>query len=78
MTSDLLLLAQYYNGTPRFAGLRRVYYFKYYDKDNSLICDLVPCYRKADGVIGMYDVVRRTFLTNVGSGSFTKGADVNA
>jgi hypothetical protein len=76
MTSNLLLLAQNYNGTPRYGGLRRVYYFRYYDKDNTLICNLVPCYRTADGVIGMYDVVRKKFLTNVGSGSFTKGADI--
>lgn len=76
MTSNLLLLAQYYNGTIRYGGLRRVYYFKYYDKDNTLICDLVPCYRKSDGVIGMYDKARDRFLTNVGTGSFTKGADV--
>ena len=76
MTSHLLLFAQNYNGTPRYAGTRRVYYFKYYDKDNTLICDLIPCYRKSDGVIGMYDVVRKIFLTNAGTGSFTKGADV--
>ena len=76
MTSNLLLFAQMYNGTPRYAGVRRVYYFKYYDKNNTLICDLVPCYRKNDGVIGMYDIVRKIFLTNAGSGSFTKGANV--
>ena len=76
MTSNLLLLGQNYNGTPRYAGTRRVYYFKYYDKNDTLICDLIPCYRKSDGVIGMYDIVRKQFLTNKGSGSFTKGADV--
>ena len=76
MTSNLLLLGQNYNGTPRYAGTRRVYYFKYYDKNDALICDLYPCYRKSDGVIGMYDKVRNLFLTNAGSGSFTKGANV--
>lgn len=35
-----------------------------------------PCYRKSDGVIGMYDVVGNRFITNAGSGSFIKGADV--
>ena len=38
---------------------------------------LIPCYRKSDGEIGMYDTVSRTFYTNAGTGSFTKGADVN-
>ena len=38
--------------------------------------DYIPCYRKADGVIGMYEIVTETFLTNAGGGSFGKGADV--
>ena len=37
---------------------------------------LVPCYRKADGVIGFYDIIGNEFLTNIGTGSFSKGADV--
>lgn len=40
------------------------------------VFDPIPCYRKADGVIGMYDLVSGTFYTNEGTGSFTKGADV--
>lgn len=36
----------------------------------------VPCYRRADGVIGMYDTVSKTFFTNQGTGSFTKGEDI--
>lgn len=51
-------------------------YFQIYDGE-TLECDLVPCYRKSDGVIGMYDLVSDNFLTNVGTGTFTKGADVN-
>lgn len=41
-----------------------------------LVCDLVPCYRKSDNVVGMYDLVAQAFRTNIGTGSFTKGADV--
>lgn len=44
--------------------------------DGSLVLCAVPCYRKADGVIGMYDTVNKVFYTNAGTGSFTKGADV--
>lgn len=76
MSNNLYLFAQNYNGAARFGGLRRIGSFKYYDKTNTLICDLVPCYRKSDGVIGMYDRVRKIFLTNVGTGAFTKGANV--
>lgn len=77
MTDNLYLFAQNYKGSPRFGGERKIGKFKYYDKNNELICDLVPCYRKSDNVIGMYDLVRRTFLTNAGTGSFTKGADAS-
>ena len=76
MTNNLYLFAQNYNGSPRFGNIRQVRSFQYYDKNDTLICDLIPCYRKSDGVIGMYDIVRKIFLTNAGSGSFTKGADV--
>lgn len=40
------------------------------------VCDLIPCYRKSDVEIGMYDLVSKTFLTNAGTGTFTKGGDV--
>lgn len=77
MISNLYLFAQNYNGTVRYgSGIRQVKYFKYYDVNGDLICDLVPCYRKSDGMIGMYDIARETFLTNVGTGTFTKGVDV--
>lgn len=33
---------------------------------------LIPCCRKADGELGMYDLVSKAFLPNVGSGSFTR------
>lgn len=38
--------------------------------------DFIPCYRKADGEIGFYELVSGTFLTNAGSGTFGKGPDV--
>ena len=40
------------------------------------VLHLIPCYRKSDGEIGMYDTVAKTFLTNQGTGTFLKGADV--
>lgn len=40
------------------------------------VLDVVPCYRKHDGVIGVYDVVSNSFLMNAGTGEFTKGENV--
>lgn len=45
-------------------------------KSGVAVLDLYPCYRKADGVIGLYDTVNNRFYTNNGSGTFLKGADV--
>lgn len=42
----------------------------------NLIRNLIPCYRKSDNVIGLFDTVGMTFYTNKGTGSFTKGANV--
>lgn len=80
MTSHLFLMAQNYNGAARLAGVARFSYFRYYDLSDTLICDLVPCYRKADSVIGMYDLVRKLFLVDAGSSAkgFECGEEVVA
>ncbi len=42
----------------------------------TLLCALIPCYRKSDGVNGFYDTVNNTFYTAI-SGSFTRGPEVH-
>ena len=57
----------------------RIKKFKAYDvagDEESIVRDFVPCYRIADGEIGMYDLVNGVFYTNAGSGTFIKGEDV--
>lgn len=56
-------------------GKNRCYYFKLYE-ENELIFYGIPCYRKLDNVVGLYDLISNTFLTNQGTGSFIKGGDV--
>jgi len=41
-----------------------------------LVRDFIPCYRKVDGVIGMYDLVNNQFYTNNGTGVFVAGPKV--
>ena len=53
----------------------RIYYLRFFD-GNTKMADYVPCYRKSDGEIGMYDTVTKTFYTNSGTGTFLKGADI--
>ena len=41
-----------------------------------IIRNFIPCYRKSDNEIGMYDTVNNKFYTNQGTGTFEKGNDV--
>lgn len=41
-----------------------------------IVSHCVPCYRKADDVVGLYDIVNDTFYTNAGTGTFAKGPNV--
>ena len=43
---------------------------------NNLVRYLVPCYRKSDNEIGLYDVINKHFYTNLGTGEFTKGRNI--
>lgn len=58
-----------------FKSYARIYALKV-DNADSTIGDFIPCYRKSDGEIGMYDTVSKTFYANAGTGTFLKGADV--
>jgi hypothetical protein len=62
------------NGNRRYKG--KLYSFAMTAADGIPIRNFVPCYRKADDVIGLYDTVGGVFYTNSGTGAFTKGADV--
>jgi len=51
----------------------KVYGLKFYEA-GSLKREYVPCYRKSDGVAGLYDIISGKFYTNAGTGSFKKGS----
>lgn len=46
------------------------------DTNNVKTHDYVPCYRKADGEIGVYDLITDTFFANSGTGTLVKGNNV--
>lgn len=56
---------------------KRIYYCKLYD-NGTLVRNLIPCYRISDNTIGMYDLVNNVFYTNAGTGTFTKGDDLQS
>lgn len=53
----------------------KLYWLELYESW-TLIRDFVPCYRIADSVIGLYDVVNDVFYINNWTGTFTKWNDV--
>lgn len=67
----LLFVSRY---APRNYLYGNLYSFKIY-AENVLVRDYVPCYRKSDNVIGMYDLANGVFYTNAGTGTFAKGND---
>lgn len=58
-----------------FFGKTKMYYYKVMQGE-TVIQHFIPCYRKADNVAGMYDVVNDKFYTNAGTGNFIVGGNV--
>ena len=46
-------------------------------RGHEVVREYVPCYRKSDGEVGVYEKFTGQFLTNQGAGSFAKGPDVD-
>ena len=60
--------------TSTFSRPIRIYYCIISQEDEEKF-HFIPCYRKIDNVIGMYDLIGKTFYFNQGTGSFTKGSN---
>ena len=71
---NMYLFSSNVAGGPVETMTGKIYFCKVY-KNDILVRDLIPCYRKADNVAGMYDLVSKTFFTKVGTGNFTQGAN---
>lgn len=50
----------------------RLYSCKIYENDK-IVRNFIPCYRKADEEIGLFDTVTKVFFVNLGAGKFLKG-----
>lgn len=71
-------LAVFHDANTTYTNLvGRIYGLKLWAGDNeSLVADLQPCVRLSDGKPGMYDLVRRQFFTNAGTGEFLIGPTI--
>ena len=57
-----------------FVANLRAYSILVYDQSDNVLFNGVPCYRKSDNVIGLFDAVNQAFFPV--RGTWTKGADV--
>ena len=70
---DACLLAINNAGTPGYApAAAKLYGCRIYD-DGVLVRDYVPCRRKSDSAVGLWDKVHDVFCENAGSGEFLLG-----
>ncbi len=77
--ANIYLFAAFGTGALNTANMKyygRLYSFTMDSVEGTPIRNFIPCYRKADNVIGLYDTVERKFYTNIGTGSFTKGENM--
>lgn len=67
-----------YNRTDTGDGTKRKFklYLARCSNGHEVVRLYEPCYRKSDGVIGVYDSLTDTFCSVVGSDGFTKGPDI--
>jgi hypothetical protein len=72
---NLYIFALNRNGGAREYSHYKFYYMKLWD-NWTLVRDFVPCYRKSDNVIWMYDLVNNQFYTNSWTWAFTKWANI--
>lgn len=75
MTDTTSSIDIFRSGTAYAGGYWKCYYFLITKNDVPQV-DLRPARRDSDGVIGMYDLVSRTFKTNSGSGTFIAGPEL--
>ena len=75
ITNPLIIFAYAPNGSYPLNG--RIYNFSII-RNHETIYDLIPCYRKSDSVIGMFDIINNEFYENAGNGTFYKGNDIES
>jgi len=76
--NNISLFAMSYGGNHAYShSAIRLYYFYAEDANGNKYMDYVPCYRKSDGAVGMFDLCTASFKQNSGTVEFLKGADVN-
>lgn len=72
---EIRIFSGKYSGSEYFAYNESKLYGAKIRQNGVLVGDYIPC-RNSSNVLGLYDKVTNTFLTESGTGTFTAGADV--
>lgn len=76
-TGTIYIFASNYNGegTTWRPGVMRVYRCQMYTNGH-IIRDFIPCVRKSDNAVGLYDMIENEFHANGGTDEFIKGSKI--
>ena len=74
-SNSLYIFANNKAGTAGDLSLARLYSCKII-KDDETVRNYIPAKRNSDGVVGLYDLISKTFFTNAGTGTFTAGSEI--
>lgn len=72
-----IAIGRYNNATNTPTSSRPIYvYGARMTQGSEIVREYIPCYRKSDGEIGLYETFSGVFVTSANGGAFTKGSDV--
>ena len=71
-TVKAVIFARNYNDEIGSFISAKLYSCKIYEND-ILVRNFIPCFRKEDNEVGLYDTVNKEFYTNAGTGTFNYG-----
>ena len=72
---NLIVFGYYSSSTNRGLSEMKLYSLKLWE-NNTLVRNFIPCYKKSNNEIGLYDTINDVFYTNNGTGTFLKGDDI--
>lgn len=70
-------ICRYNNATSTPSGGRAMYvYGARFTQGSEIVREYLPCYRKSDGIMGLYETFTNTFVESQVANGFTKGEDI--
>lgn len=69
---NITLFAMNQGGNVQWFFIGRLYHYRF-TINGTKVRDFIPCYRKSDNEVGLYDIVNNQFYTNQGTGTFLCG-----